>query len=221
MASDALLVLDLVSGALVMGLAALCLRSFWALRAELPLLMSVGFALLGVGILTVATSAFDLTRADAYVDLVRLCAHTGAALAFAAAYLSARRPGGRRWRALGWAAAGTAVLVALVSPLAPPALQLGGREQWVVAHAVQALAYGLCFLLAGSGTVARRGAGAALVPLGFLAYMLSKYTWLLIDLTGDLRVVPFVYLWRFLTIALFYAALVPALRGEGGPHAPA
>lgn len=216
MTPAALLWLDLLSAAAVLGIAACFVVAHFRMRGGLALLLGIGFALLGVGLLTVSTSAFDLGPGDPYVDLLRLSTHTSAALVLAFAYVDARTGRSRPWRALAWASATSGILVALLSPLVETPVVLDARREWVAAHAVQALCYAACFLLSGAALLRRPSARAALVPLGFLAYAVSKYTWLLIDLTGEKGLVPYVYLWRFLMVGLFLSALVPALR-KGGP----
>lgn len=221
MAATALLWLDLVSAVAVLGVAACFGLAWWRLRGPLSMLLCVGFSLLGIGILTVSTSEFDLGAAGPGVDLLRLATHTSAALVLAFAYVDARTGRSRPWRALAWASAGTGLVVALLSPLLVPQVSLDPRREWLVAHAVQATAYATCFLLSGAALLRKPGVRVALVPLGFLAYAFSKYTWMLIDLTGDRSLVPFVYAWRFLMVGLLLGALVPALRAGGEPRAPA
>lgn len=216
MAETLLLWLDLVSAAAVLGIAACFGLAWWRLRGPLPMLLCVGFALLGVGILTVSTSEFDLGASGPGADLLRLATHTSAALVLAFAYVDARTGRSRPWRALAWASAGTGLVVALLSPFLVPQVSFDPRREWLVAHAVQALAYAACFLLSSAALLRRPSLRGALVPLGFLAYAISKYTWTLIDLTGDKGLVPYVYAWRFLMIGLLLWALLPALR-EGGP----
>jgi hypothetical protein len=65
--------------------------------------------------------------------------------------------------------------------------------------------------------LARPRLDRALVPAAFLAWAATKYTWLLVDLSGALQLVPFVYAWRFLAIGLLLAALLVPTRGRGGP----
>lgn len=221
MAPVVLLWLDLLSAAAVLGIAGCFWLAYWRLRGALPLLLGVGFALLAVGILTASTSQFDLQPADPLVDLVRLGAHTSAALVFLFAYLDARAERSRPWLAFGWASATTGLLLVLLAPLLFADVRLDARREWLAAHAVQAFCYGACFLLSGTKLLQRPSWRATLVPLGFLAYAIGKYVWTLIDLTGDQGLVPHVYAWRFLTIGLFLGALVPALRLGGTPRAAA
>ena len=82
------------------------------------------------------------------------------------------------------------------------------------AHAAQTVAYAACIALSLDGLGAGRPLERALVPLGFLGWTPSKHARLLIDLSGDLGLVPFVYASRFAALALL---LVRCSQGADPP----
>lgn len=217
-----LVALDALAALLLLGVAGFFVASWRRSGEPLHLLFAVGFGLVALGISAVFTAQFDLARRFEAWDALRLVGHTGGALVLALAYGSARLHGvARPARVLGWAAAAVAVLVALLYVALPPAFDLPNlADAFAAAHAVQFVAYLACVGLSLEGFRRAPTLENAFVPAAFLAYAFSKWTWLLIDLTADLEVVPFVLLWRFTAIGLLLAAVLSPFRPRGGAHGP-
>lgn len=211
----ALMGLDLVACAVTLLLVAFFLLEWGRLRDPASLLLAAGFALVAGSFLTISASTFDLDGSTAALDGARLAGQTGGAFVILLALLARRLPRGAAALALGW----SVVAASLVGAGAFASMAVRGDiplRAFVPAHAAQTLAYACCVVLA-----AGRGRGAALgrtlLPLGFVAWALSKFTWLLIDLTEGVDLVPYVYALRFAALALMLLALLPRedARGSG------
>lgn len=228
-----LLALDVASALLTLGLVAFFVRSWTRTRDDFHLLFAVGYLFLAVGFLVVSTGAFGRGAGASLADVTRMVLLLGGSLVLAFAYVSAGRHGAARAvEALAWTVAVLAgVLVAALAalPALPGGLPLDPVEPAFLA--VMTAAFAACAHLASRGTPRRPGLDRVLVPAAFGAWGLSKYTWLLVDLSDAVGLVPVVYLWRFAALGLFVAALglppaaprtpapAPADAGEAGPDA--
>lgn len=218
----AFVLLDVLAAVLTLGVVAFFAAAWRRSGAPLHLLFAAGFGLVGAGFLAVSTSQFDLARTGEAWDAFRLATQTGGALTLLLAYLSARRHGAARpLQVLGWlAAAGGLGLLALYL-LVPPADALPPLDDaFAFAHAVQFGAFLGCVALSLEAYRRSTGPAGALVPGAFLLWALSKYTWLLIDLTAAQDLVPLVFVWRFGAIALLLLAVgLPARALRRRDHA--
>ncbi|HVM44846.1 MAG TPA: hypothetical protein VM582_02830 [Candidatus Thermoplasmatota archaeon] len=215
-----LVAVDLASAAGTMLLAG-AFGLLWARsRVRLHLLFSAAFATLAVGLTTVGASAFEVVGSGGWLDALRIVCHTAAPVMLVTGYWLAQEE--RRLHALVIVALSLGVAAALAAGLWAVASFSGAadtRRSFLVAHAIQFALYLALVVLSGRNFVARPTWRRAFVPLAFISYAFSKYTWLIIDLDGDLQLVPLVYAWRILTIGLLLAALLaPFLRGvSDGP----
>lgn len=216
--SIGLVAVDLLSSLAMMSVAIAFFALWRRSRSSLHLLFAFAFATLAAGMSTVSTSEFDLTGASPLVDTVRIVTHTAAPLMFALGYWSHRRERPiPTWRVVA-ISFGVATVLGLLVWAAPPtgSVSLGStRNAFVAAHALQFVLY-LGVVVLSSGSLLRAPSWRrALVPLGFLAYAFSKYSWILIDLSGDTGLIAFIYFWRFTMLALLLLALMgPFLRGD-------
>jgi hypothetical protein len=221
----ALVLLDLMGAALAVVIAAFFAASWRRSGDNTHLLFMVGFLLLAGGVAASSTSQFDLQRPAEAWDALRVAAHTSGALVLAFAYLSASRHGDARpWTVVGWVAAGMGLLFAVLYWLVPPSAALPSlTSASFAAHAVQFVAYAACVALSLEGFRRRPALDNALVPTAFLAWAFSKYTWLLIDVSADTALVPFVLVWRFAALGLLLLALAlpPPIPAGGEDAAPA
>lgn len=210
--------LDIVSAAMLLGLAGFFAVLWVRSRDTLPGLFAVGFALVGLGFPTVAASQSRLLDPAGTFDALRLASQTGGALILALAYLSARLHGSPRpVEVAAWAVAALCVGFALVYLVIPPIRALPRLDHLLGAgHAVMVACYAACTLL--SAASFRHGARLelGLVPAGFLALAFAKYTWLLGDL-GATSVSGLAYSWRLVGLVLLILAAVTAGRGARGP----
>lgn len=208
---------DLVSALAMLVVAAFFLVLWRQSRAPLHLLFGLAFATLALGISTVSTSEFDLTGQNTAVDAARILAHTSAPLMLVLGYWASWRGRGTTASATGGVAFLVAGALALLLYSAPPAGSISAgsaRNAFIVAHTLQFLLYLALVVLSARNFLRAPTVRRALVPLAFLAYSFSKYSWLLIDLSGDSRLVPFIYFWRFAMLGLMLAALLaPFVRG--------
>lgn len=211
-------VVDLVSASVMMLVAGAFFLLWRASRAPLHLLFAAAFATLATGISTVSTSEFDLTGSNGIVDVVRIVTHTAAPLMMVLGYVAVRRSAGPsvgKTIVVAFAAAGA--LAAAFYLLPPQGMVSAGttRNAFIAAHVVQFILYLSLVVLSARNLLRAPSWRRALVPLGFLAYSFSKYSWILIDLSDDERLVPFIYFWRFTMLALFVSVvLTPFLRGN-------
>lgn len=213
--SAALVTLDAISAGLAFLVAGFFIASWRRSRNDLFLLHAVGFALTAIGFLAVSQSEFDPAAEATRWDALRLAGRTGGALVLVFAYASARRHGSARpLRVLAWvAAAGGALLVAFYWGVPPRASLPPLEDSLVLAHVVQLVAFLGCVVLSSSSYRREPRADLALVPGAFVAWALTQYTWILIYISDEQAIVPFVYGWRFLALALLLAALaLPARR---------
>jgi hypothetical protein len=227
-APDPFVVADAAS-ALLMGMVVLVFARLWFVtRSSLALLLAAGFALLGMGMATVSASVFDLGGATTRWDALRLVLQLSASLVLLLAYVSAHfhrtaRPG----FVAAWTIAGVGIVAATLLLVVPPAFTWPDlATTMLVSHWVELVAYLGCAYLAGQGYLQRPAMERALVPAAFLAYAASKYTWLMVDTTSDLRLIPFVYAWRVACVGLLLVAVgwTPGLlrdRVAGPPAFPA
>lgn len=207
--------MDLVACTLTLMLVGLFIIERGRSREPFPHLVAAGFALVAGSFLAVSASTFDVGGPAGAIDAARLAGQTGGALAICLAMLGRRAGRGFAAYALGWLVVAASVVGAAVYALLPArdaSLPLEGA--FVPAHLVQTLAYAVCTALSVGGLQGRRAVERVLVPFGFLAWTLSKYTWLLIDLSGALGLVPFVYLWRFTALASLLVAFFPVSSEE-------
>jgi len=211
------ILVDVVSALAALVLAGAFVALWRRSRAPLHILFATAFATLAVGMSVVSTSEFDLSGSHPAIDALRVVAHTAAPLMLVLGYRAA-------WRDLEARPARTALVslglsggLAALLFFAPPsgAISAGTTSAgFAVAHALQFLLY-LALVTLSARTFFRAPSWRrALVPLAFLAYSFSKYSWILIDLSEDRSLVALVYFWRFVTLALFLAALlIPLVKG--------
>jgi hypothetical protein len=203
-----LVVLDAVSAVLTLAVAAYFLRLWSGTRHPLHLLFSLGLALVGASYTTVSASAFDLGHTPEGWDQLRIAGQVGGALVIFFAYTSARSSNGRPYLALGYAAAGLSLLFAILYFAIPPVFTFPDmRTALVISHFVTTFAWLASAVLAVS-SVSGWGPDRLLVPMAFVAFAVSKYSWLLQDISGDPILIPYIYPWRFLGIVLLLAALL-------------
>jgi hypothetical protein len=193
-------------------------------RQALHVLLSAGFTAVAAGFLLVSLSHFSDALTFDIVDGARLVLQLAGALLLAGAYAAHHLAGRPRAAAVVFASLAVfAALLALVW-LLPPAGQITPLpEYFALAHTVMAACYFGCALLSGYGWHRRPTWGRAMVPFGFLAWALSTYTWIFIDLSpGDDTFLPVVYFWRFVAVLLMIWAMVRRPRYQArGPDAEA
>ena len=226
------LALDVLASLLTLGVVGFFAALWRRSGHNLHLLMVAGFLLVASGFLGVSASEFNLQGEPDNWHALRFVGHTAGALVLVLAYASAHQHGAARpWRVAAWTVAIMGLILAALYWLAPPVSPLPRLQNaFVVAHAVQFAAYAACAAYASSAFRRHPSFDRALVPAAFVSWALSKYTWLLIDLSRAQEVVPFVYAWRFLAIGLLLAALFLPVRHaweserraprlpEEGPH---
>jgi hypothetical protein len=222
MPASLLVAFDIASAALFVAVGTFFLRVWRASGASLDLLVASGFALVGVSYLTTTASEFQLGTTDAW-DYPRIAGQLGGTLVIALAYSGHRRE--RREKAfwaLGWAVALVATLIALLFALRLVGLVPSLRAAFPEAHAAMAVSWAFVAANAARAWARSPAFDSALAPLAFAALAVSKYTWVLIDLSTDTSLVPFVYGWRFAALGLLLAALfLPSRTGAGAGHAAA
>jgi len=213
--------LDVVSALLTLALGALLVRTWALTRAPIALLLGVAFILLGASYATVTASQFDLGRSPDLWDELRLAGQTGASLVLFLTYLSSRASRNPvPFRVLAGAVGALTVAVGLLDVVLPSlSARIPERQYFLGAHLVMAMAFGACAFMAARGFGQHPTRDRALVPLAFLFFAISKYTWFIIDLTRSDAPVGLIYAWRFAGIALLGFALVRPLAGRP-PHAP-
>ena len=213
--------LDVVSALLTLLVAAFFVRSWRRTGLDLHLLMAAGFALVGASFLGASVTHYGLVPEDGFVHAARATGQLGGALVLAFAYITARWRGrATPWLVGGWVLVAMSVLGAFLYAADPFGSFPPATEMYPFAHALMVVAYGICAWLSLRGAWARPGLDRLLVPFGFVAWGLTKYTWLLIDLSGAQGLAPFVYAWRLAAIGLFLAAVALPPRPEAR-NAPA
>lgn len=193
-------------------------------RQGLHLLVATGFTLVAAGFLFVSASQFGSANlGPGAVDAGRMAFQMAGPFVLVLAYGQHHLTGRARVFGVGAAAAGALVALAGILWLLPPRGYLPPLPVYLApAHALMAAAYFGCALLSGYGWHRRPTWGRAMVPLGFLAWAMSTYTWIFIDLgAGGDRFVPLAYGWRFAAILLMLWAMVrrprpPPTTGPGG-----
>jgi hypothetical protein len=220
MASSTLLFLDMISAALFVLVGAFFLRVYRDSKSNLDLLVSVGFALVGVSYLTTTASEFQLATTDAW-DYPRLAGQLGGTFVIAIAYSghrSARRA--NAFWLLGWIVALVALVFGLLFVVRLAGLLPSVRWMFPWAHGAMALSWLYVAANASRAWSKRPTIESVLAPSAFACLAISKYTWVIIDLGNDPQLVPFVYAWRFLAVALLLAALfAPFQSPRGVKHA--
>lgn len=198
---------------------------FWSsTRDRLFLLFSAGFMLTALGFPAVTASQFNLGLQQGYWDVLRLGFLLGGAFVLLFAYMSLHWPGSARSLTLaGWASAGLSVLLMVLFAIVPPFVSIPlPALLHPFAHIIISLAFAACALFSSAGLARRPSIDRALVPVGFLFFALSNYTWLLVDLSASINIVPLVYVWRLTAIWLFMTALrLPAHARRQPDLAPA
>ena len=194
-------------------------------RSGLHYLVATGFTLLATGFLFVSASHFGSpVDADA-ADAARIFCQLAGSLLLLFAYGSFHLTGKPHVAAVVLSAVGAAVaLGAVFYWIVPPTASLPPLpEYFAVAYGLMSASYLGCFLLSGYGWHKRPTWGRALVPLGFLCWTLSTYTWIFIVLAGTDRFLPVVYAWRFAAILSMLWAMVRRPRQPSArfPDAPA
>jgi hypothetical protein len=199
--------LDAVTGAATCLVALYFLRIWLGTRREQPLLFCLGLLLTGLGFATVAASHYDLGRNPDLWDQLRLAGQLGGPLVVLFAYVAREGTGWPRFLLVVSSAYFIlAVVFAVLFFIVPPAGTFPSVEwTFLPAHAAMTALWSACALLAYRRS--REARAGALVPLGFVAFALGKYTWFLADLSQDQTIVLLVYPWRVLAIALLLAAI--------------
>lgn len=202
------LVLDVLSCLLTLGIATGFLwLSRWS-RQGLHAQLAAGFALMGVGFLFVALGHFEGGTEGDRLDATRIFLHVTGTLTLLLAYASHHGTGRPHPLAVALGAVGGAVAFGALLWFIPPAGRLPPLPQYfALAYAVMTFALLGCCALSGYGWHKRPTWGRALVPLGFLAWAMSTYSWVFIVLGND-RLVFLVYAWRFTAILLLIWAMV-------------
>lgn len=217
------LLLDVLSTALTLAVAAgFMWVASWS-RQGLHAQLAGGFALLGTGFLFVALGHFQGGTEGDRLDATRIFLQLIGALTILLAYASHHRTGRPHPLAVAMGAVGGAVAFGALLWFIPPAGRLPPLpEYFALAYSVMTLAFLGCCALSGYGWHKRPTLGRALVPLGFLAWALSTYSWVFIVL-GDDQLLFVVYAWRFTAILLLIWAMVRRPRVPHGrfPDAPA
>lgn len=222
MAATAYVVLDAVSALLTFAVAGgFIWIARWS-RQGLHAQVAAGFTLVGVGFLFVALGhAQGGTQGDR-LDVARmLCQLTGALtllLAYADYHGTHRpHPLAVAVGAVGGAAA-VGTLLWAIPPLGLPPLPL----YFATTYALMGVAFFGCTVLSGYGWHRRPTWGRAMVPLAFLCWTFSSYTWIFITLDGADHFLPVVYAWRLAAILLMLWAMVrrprlPSTRLQDAP----
>ncbi|HWG89745.1 MAG TPA: hypothetical protein VNZ52_02755 [Candidatus Thermoplasmatota archaeon] len=202
--------LDLVSLLLEVVVAAFFLQTWRRTGNATHLLFAIGFFLLALGTGAVSSSALDLLRNVETWDGLRMGGQTGGALVLFFSYASMRRGGHANiLRVAAATIAFAASLMVILYVFVPPFLEVPSLESMaVVADAVQFLAYAGCVAFASITYRRVPQPEYLLVPGAFMLLALSKYTWVLIDLSHAINLVGFVYVWRILALGLLLGALL-------------
>jgi hypothetical protein len=212
--------LDALGAALAVVVAAFFARSWRRSGAPMHLLFAAGFALVALGTAAVSSSQFELQRRPEVWDALRIAGHTSGALVLVFAYLSARHRGDARpWEVLGVAAAAGGLFMAFLYVVPPFGVLPDVGEALLYAHVVQFLCYAGCVAFSLEGFRHNPRLSYALVPAGFLAWMFSKYTWMVIDVSDSEAAVGLIYVWRFLALGLFLTALLLPVPRRDAPAA--
>ena len=219
----AYVVLDVLSTSLTLAIAAGFLWVARWSRQGLHAQLCAGFALVGTGFLFVALGHFqDGTEGDR-LDAARILLQRPGALTILLADASHHGSERPHPLAVAMGAVGGALAFAAVIWFIPPTGRLPPLpEYFAAAYAVMTFTFLGCSILSGYGWHKRPTLGRALVPLGFLAWAMSTYSWIFIVLGGDDRLVFVVYVWRFAAILLLIWAMVrrpriPILRLPDAP----
>jgi hypothetical protein len=179
-------------------------------RSALHSLLTAGFTLLATGFLFVSASHFSPNVDATAADVVRIVCQLLGAFVLLAAYVDYHLTGrSHAVLAVLAAVASVASLAAILYWLVPPAAALPPLPTYFAAtYALMSLAFLGCTLFAGFGWHKRPTWGRAMVPLGFLCWTFSTYTWIFIVLAGEDRFLPVVYSWRLAAILLMLWAML-------------
>lgn len=193
-------------------------------RAGLHYLVAAGFTLLAFGFAFVAASHFGPELDADAADAMRIFSQLSGSLLLVFAYATYNLTGRAHAAIVIGASFGAVVaLGAIFYWLVPPVSSLPPLPGYfAVAYALMALSFLGCTAFSGYGWHARPTWGRALVPLGFLCWTFSTYTWIFIVLAGADEFLPVVYSWRFAAILLMLWAMVrrprtPSLRFPDAP----
>lgn len=186
-------------------------------RRLLHAAVGIGFCFMAVGFLFVAASHFQRTPDADASDVLRVACQLLGSLTLFMAYASAQASGRPRPAVIAYGALGATVALAVLLWWLPPSGVLPPLPEYVaVAYSLMAVSYLGCTILSGVGWHRRPSLARALVPLGFLCWTLSTYTWIFIALGAGDEFLPVVYAWRFTAIALILSAMLgPTLPKRG------
>jgi hypothetical protein len=222
-AQSAYEILDAVSSVLTLGVAAsFFLIARWS-RKVLHLLVATGFMLIGAGFLFVSLSHYGADPGADVVDSVRILFQLTGALMLFLAYATHHGGGRPHTVAVAFGAFGGTVGMGILFWLLPTGADAPPLPAYFAsADAVMTIAYLGCSGFAGYGWHKHPTWNRALVPLAFLGWAFSKYTWIFVVLGPDDRFLGVVYAWRFFAIALLLIAVAhrPRMKSRGGGHAP-
>lgn len=212
--------LDALSTVLTLAVAIGFLAIARFTRQGLHVIIAAGFGLLGLGFLFVSASHFSAGPQLQAGEAARIIGLLAGSLTLLLAYTTVHGERGRPpvLAILLGAVGGTLTLGAALWFLPPVGRLALSPHSLSVAYATVTLAFLGCAILAGYGWHKRPTWGRALVPLGFLCWAFSSYTWIFIDIGGDSRFLVLAYTWRFAALALVLWAMarrprVAATRG--------
>jgi hypothetical protein len=179
-------------------------------RQALHYLLTAGFTLLATGFLFVSASHFGSGVDANLADVVRIVCQLLGAFVLLAAYADHHLTGKAHVVLALLASVATVVsLGAILYWLVPPAASLPPLPTYfAIAYACMAAAFLGCAFFAGFGWHKRPTWGRAMVPLGFLCWTFSTYTWIFIVLADAGAFLPVVYTWRLAAILLMLWAMV-------------
>ena len=214
--------LDAVSALTTLIVAGLIFRIWTRLREPIHLLLALGFLLVGLSFFSVGASQFNLADTVAPWDGLRLAGQLGGAAVIFFAYVGR----GARLRypimiPLGWTTAAATVFIAAAVWIMQASSRGAHYDRlFAPAHALMMAFYAGVTALSARRLLRRPALENALVPIAFGSWFLTKYTWLIVDLSGSDAPIPFVYAWRLAAIACLMAAvLLPVEPTRGPPHA--
>jgi hypothetical protein len=194
-------------------------------RSGLHYLVASGFILLALGFAFVAASHFEGGVGATAADALRIFCQLSGSFLLLFAYGSYNLTGRAHAAVVVASAFGLVVaLAAIVYWIVPPLASLPPLpEYFAFAYGLMSASFLGCALFSGYGWHRRPTLGRALVPLGFLCWTLSTYTWIFIVLADAGQFLPVVYSWRFAAILLMLGAMVrrPRFPSARFPDAPA
>lgn len=206
--SEAYVVLDVLSTLLTLTVAGGFLALARMSRQGLHLFVAAGFGLLGLGFLFVAASHFGGPEPEAG-EAARVIGLLTGSLTLLLSYATFHAGGGRpSLAAVTLGVIGGTLIIGATLWFVPPVARLALSAPSLAAmHGTMTAAFLGCAAMAGYGWHQRPTWGRAMVPLGYLCWAFSSYTWIFIDLGDATRFLPLAYAWRFGALALVLWAM--------------